>query len=522
MGGTAAETISPEARALASLGPTVSAKDLRSHVEFLASDALNGRFPGTEGIRRAERYIADAFDQAGLTTSAQEFTVFEHGFDPQGTRFAVHASGAAQTSGADQTSGAARAGDSMGTAGRELVAELNQDFIPFWFTGTGALQTEMVFAGYGITAPEHDYDDYAGLDVDGKLVFIFRHEPNEADPDSPFNGDAYSRHAYFATKAENAHAHGAAGMVLVTDPVNHNEDDFLILPSMSQTEEPRPAGRRNQPDLPEDFLAVHISQAFAGRLAEDWTLSLAEIQRRLDAGGSPAQLEVPSTEVSLAVATQDEPTTIRARNIYGIRTTSETAPWVVIGAHHDHLGRGPGSADTIYNGADDNASGVAAVLELASELRDIDDRNLLFVTFSVEEQGLFGSHHFVENSPVPLEDIALMINFDMIGRNSDEKLVVYAGRSSSENFQLLTEIVRDRTPPVELRRGRIQAYSDHFPFYDEGIPVLSFFTGTHEDYHQPTDSAEKLDYARMESILSIATAIVRAMPTTDSVQARAS
>lgn len=467
--------------------PAISDRDLSAHVGFLADDELEGRFPGTEGIREAEEYIASELARAGLSPTFHEFTVYQHGFD------------------------SSRSTVSITVDEEQRDAEMNRSFVPFWFSGDGALEAPLVFAGYGITAPEHDYDDYAGLDVEGKIVLLFRHEPNEADPDSVFNGAEFSRHAYFSTKAETAYENGAAGLILVTDPLHHDTDDFVIMPSMSLSEENPRAGNRNRPAIGDEFLAVHISQDVGHWIAGRWGMALEELQSHLDHGGRPAELSLAEAQAAVAIARRRPAVEISARNIVAVRRSRGAESYIVIGAHHDHLGIGAGSEDRTYNGADDNASGVGAVLELAASLPALPGHNLAFVTFSAEEQGLFGSRVFVESGPIPSDAISAMINFDMIGRNPDRPVRLYLGRMPASMGTAVREAVGRSEIAIEFDTGRIRAASDHFPFYEAGIPVASFFTGVHEDYHAPSDSAEKLDYHRMEGIVKTAAEIVRAV-----------
>lgn len=471
------------------LSTAIMAEDLRAHVTYLASDELAGRYPGTEGIERAEEYIRDRFEGAGLDTSFHEFTVFKHGFDRSATTLSFESSSDRRTTAADR------------------------DFQPFWFSGTGASTADLVFAGYGITAPEHGYDDYADLDVEGKIVFILRHEPNEDDPESPFTGDEFSRHAFFVTKAETAYEHGAAGLILVTDPIHHDTDQFVIMPSLSRG--PDLGERRDRPEVGESFLAVHLTQELGRRLAGEWDTTLEDLQRHVDAGGKPVELDLAAVTASLTIARQEPAVPVEARNVLGTRSTPGASAWIVFGAHHDHLGTGAGAGDRIFNGADDNASGVAALLELAAGLEEVPGFNLAFITFSAEEQGLFGSRIFVEEASddqatVPIEEIELMVNFDMIGRNSGAPVNLYVGRLAAAATTRLRELATESSLAFDFNSGRMRAASDHSPFYEAGVPVMSFFTGTHDDYHQPGDSAEKLDYRRMAEIVSAAARMVGA------------
>ncbi len=221
---------------------SIDADDLERHVGYLASDKLEGRETGTAKISTAEEYIARVFKESGLEPLPGrddyfiDFTVYRTGFDIEGTSIRL----------------------SVGDDSRAGVAGV--DFRPFGFSDDGEVEAEVVFAGYGITAPEQEYDDYAGLNVDGKLVLVLRHTPGENDPDSPFSDSGSSQHATFRNKAANAAEHGAKGMLLVTDPVHHEPGDDLRLGGSLRLD---PPSREDDEPEGEPFLAVHIRRDMA-------------------------------------------------------------------------------------------------------------------------------------------------------------------------------------------------------------------------------------------------------------------
>jgi hypothetical protein len=480
----------------------IRAEDLRRDVTYLASDELTGRETGQPGIRKAEKYIAREFKKAGLVPLPGlddywvDFSLYRSGYDEGGTSVKLNLDGRSRQ-------------------GRPGV-----DFKPFSFSDEGKIEGPVVFAGYGITAPEHAYDDYDGLDVEGKIVLVLRHEPAENDPASSFDGASSSRHALFTAKATNAQAHGARGMLLVTDPANHGPDDDLRLGGTLRLTKPK---RRNpaDEDSSEPFLALHVSQEMAASLVASAGHTLAALQRAVDDGASPSTLALEGVSARVAVKRSGVIEKIRARNVVGFlegRDPVLADEWIVIGGHHDHVGAHPGEGDTIYNGADDNASGTSGVIALARAFASGSEkprRSILFVTFSAEEKGLLGSRALVGQQLIPVEKIVFMLNIDMIGRNPERSLELVGDGYTNGLREIVETVNRGTGLELGFAGAAYAGNSDHDAFFDEEIPFLFFFTGTHEDYHQPGDHAEKLDYERMESILRLAHGVVRRLSDAD-------
>lgn len=457
---------------------SIRGDDMRRHVRFLAADELAGRETGGPSIAIAERYVATAFESYGLEAlPGQDFTVpftlYRRGFDREATRVAV--------------------GNTRCRAGH--------DCRPFPFSGTGEVEAPLVFAGYGIHAPESGWDDYAGLDVEGKIVLVLRHGPGEGNPAKAIEGS----HDPFAAKARAAGEQGAVGMLLVTDPLNHEgSDDFRVGGRLTL----EPQTERREAEVG-GILAVHVSADLASTLIRQSQRTLADLQRELDAGTKPQALAVGSPLVRIAIVEKDENETVEARNVVAILPGSDPVlrdEWVVVGAHHDHVGAYAGPGDTIFNGADDNASGVAGVLELADAFASRERaprRTMVFVTFSAEEKGLLGSSALVENA-LPLDKLVFMLNLDMIGRNSDEEIQLFGDGYVRDLRKLVEEARTDDTLKVAFAGDAYAANSDHDAFFRKGVPFMFIFTGTHEDYHRIGDEAAKLDYPRMEKITRLA------------------
>ncbi len=481
--------------------PGVRLGYMQKLARFLASDELAGREVGGAGITRVEEQVARRFAAAGLKplpgreSFFQEFSLYRTGFPAEGAALSLQA------------------------PGLRLRGEAGRDFRPFEFSGSGERSAPVVFAGYGITAPEYGWDDYRGLEVRGSFVLVLRHEPGNADPRSRFAGTANTTHAYFRTKAENALARGAAGLLLVDDPLDSGREEDLSF-AASYGLEP-PAGTA----IPLDpaFLAVHLGRELAGKLLAEAGLELRRLQEAVDAGRRPVSLSMGAVRAAVSLPLP-ETRRIQARNVVGFlegRDPALRSEWLLIGAHHDHIGLSGGTGDAIYNGADDNASGVIGVLALARLFGRYGAwpgpgvaarRSLVFATFSAEEQGLWGSQALArELAPETASGragsgrLVYMLNLDMIGRNPQKPVQVLSDRP--EDLRRLMEAAAAASPALpapRLSSGRGQMASDHAAFFQRGVPYLFFFTGLHPDYHGVDDEAEWLDYPRLAEVIRLA------------------
>jgi hypothetical protein len=496
--------------------PGIRLTDLRREVNALAADALGGREVGGEGIARAEARIARTFAALGLKPLPgrrgfyQVFSLYRTGFPAAGTALTLRTP----------------AGEFSGLPGK--------DFRPFEFSGSGEHIAPVVFAGYGITAPEYDYDDYAGLEVAGRFVLVLRHEPGNTDSRSRFQGKANTRHAFFLAKAENARRRGAAGLLLVDDPLGSGEEDLSLQASWSL--EP-PAGGAEEPGRLGGFLAAHLSRDLAEKLLagvesrETPPLGLRGLQQAVDAGARPAGFALEGAQAILRVPVL-ETRRLQARNVVGFLEGRDPAvrnQWLLIGAHHDHLGATNEPGDAIYNGADDNASGVAGVLALArlfarsgawrpedpalagrrpAQGRLPPRRSLVFATFSAEEQGLFGAQVLSGelSGPGSQGRLMRMLNLDMIGRNPDDPVRILANDPGADLHRIVKTAAAALPvlPAPTLSWGGNEMASDHAAFFRRGTPYLFFFTGLHPDYHGVDDEAERLSYPRLAEVVRLA------------------
>jgi hypothetical protein len=303
-------------------------------------------------------------------------------------------------------------------------------------------------------------------------------------------------------------------MILFTDPLYEaaGADDLRVGRSLSLNEETR--SRRTETI---SILSVHVTQDLASLMLQGTGYNLESLQRELDDGLSPSELDLGEIRATVEIGGTKVSRKLPAKNVAGFlpgRDPELSREIIVIGAHHDHLGSIPEQpGDTVFNGADDNASGVAGVLELAELFgsRAIPPRrSLLFLTFSAEEAGLLGSEAIFTKNLMDTDNVVFMVNLDMIGRNPESAVSVYGA-----GFGLkLRTIVKESAEPLGLDYqykglGDIPANSDYGPFLDRNIPFLSLFTGVHDDYHQLTDHAERIDYRRMAYLVKLVAAFVQ-------------
>ena len=457
--------------------------DLLRHVEVLAAPAMEGRASGTPGGERAAAYIAAEFARAGLKPAGD---------------------GGGFLQPFDVVTGI-RLGPANALALEGLPAPLprppavGQDFIPLSFSAEGSVEGEVLFVGYGITAPDLGYDDYAGQDATGKVVLVMTHEPRERDEASPFRRPEAYRHTEARTKVTNAREHGAVAVLLVRDPNNHKDEaDDLI-------------GLRGASSSRSSVLAVNITQAFADRLLGAAGTRLSDLQAAIDANLTPRSLPLPGVRARLGVDVIRERG--RTANVVGILPGRDPAlgeEAVVIGAHYDHLGRGgeaslaPDAFGTIHPGADDNASGTAVLIGLARAFAAAGGarRTLVFAAFAGEEMGLLGSSFYTRNPPLPLEKAAAMLNLDMVGRLREGKVLVGGVESAQEWPGILRAAARGLGLNLVMR-GDAYGPSDHTPFALKERPVLFFFTGPHSDYHRPSDTADKINVAGLGQVATL-------------------
>jgi Zn-dependent M28 family amino/carboxypeptidase len=456
--------------------------DPRQTIPFLASDELAGRMPGTPGLTRAGDLIAADLARLGLQPPPGHVDDFQ----PFTMRLSTTL---------DPSTGLLVNGKPMMTG---------QDFDPLSVSGEGRFGGPVVFAGYGIS--HGGYDDYAGLDVHGKVVLAMMKEPLDSHNVSLFApaGETWSDAARFTTKAAAAKIRGASALLLVSPPSSGGPDDV------------RPFFPESDPTATAPLPVIQVSRRTADLLLTTANLpDLKSLQDRINVDFSPHS--TPLTDVSASGEVVVKRSTADVRNVMAaLPGVGEHADeWVVVGAHYDHLGKGQlghmfGPVGSIYHGADDNASGTAAVLELAAKLKAAGPlpRSVLFVWFTGEEEGLIGSDHFLADPPVPLDHIVAMLNMDMVGRlKNDDLLIGGAGTAKGFDDVVATAVAGTGLHTTTFERGGLGP-SDHMRFAQHHVPVLFLFTGLHADYHRPTDTADKINYAGIDRIVTVAQRIV--------------
>jgi len=557
----------------------VSVERLRAHIKYLASEKLEGRRTGTPGASEAARYIAQEFERYRLGGVVKR---------PAGTKERVEAylQKFPYVSGVElgkanamtfmpRVNETARADAQAGTA-LSLDMRVGEDWMPLaWSANAKVERAPVTYVGYGITAAELHHDDYAGADVRDRIALAFAGTP---DGDNPHG--SFARFADLRFKAAAARDHGARALVVIAREENFKDEKLARL----TVDESVASGDAGIP-------VVVISRQAARRALEAAAtplMTFAELEKAIApaaqaaAAGRSAAVGAPTPEqgaptpearrnfsaplqnIAFALNTEIVRREAPAANVVGILEGSDAKlkqEVVVIGAHYDHLGRGgQGSLAArqgeIHHGADDNASGVAGLLELArtfaNERKSV-RRTIVFIAFGGEEEGLLGSSYYVRNPALPLAQTVAMINLDMIGRMKENKLMVGGVGTSAEwkqwieransGLYLNVKAAGTTSPEEEVERGQYPVViganggtvatvapggrlaltltedgfgpSDHASFYARQTPVLFFWTGTHEDYHKPSDTADRINYEGELRIVSFVREIVRLLDASD-------
>jgi len=450
-------------------------------IKSLSSPEMEGRGAGTKGLARAEHMIAKRYKELGL--------------DPAGTK------GYAQSF--SVITGARLKSNNhlkVENAGAKSDLKINQDFAPFSFSASGQVAAPVVFAGYGATADEFQYDDYAGLDVKDKIVVVLRYEPSGFAAKGGHQG--LTQHSQLITKAINARNHGAKAVVVMNGKLGDGEEDLLT--------------RFGSVSGPENVGIVFVQ--VKNSAAEAWLKaagkSLSDLQQQINSTTKPASLALPES-LRLSLHIDIETTRATVNNVLAW-LPGQSDEYVIVGGHYDHLGRGnfdslaPSQIGQIHPGADDNASGAAGVLELARLLapeRGQLKRSILFMNYAGEELGLLGSAAWVKDPTRPLAKAVAMINMDMIGRIKDDKVYI-GGVGTGSTFKSVLDQAQKKTPfKIEYSAGGY-ASSDHTSFVAKKIPVLFFFSGLHSDYHKPSDTWDKINAPSAARLLDMVGSVV--------------
>jgi hypothetical protein len=516
--------------------------------QMLSADDMEGRGVETQGLERASQLIADEFKRLGLKTDLWNGEPFQNFTITVATNLG-------------QSNSLAFVGPEDLATGQPARLELmpGADFTPLAIGGGGEFDIPLVFAGYGITAPDIGYDDYAGVDVAGKAVVIFRHEPQQQDPHSLFEGTENSAYAPFREKVSNAFQHGAACVIICNDSLEiensssvtrrrwQAEIDLLTqidveygrlrFPTAAQTQAHRRAVQKQmtaiaewdeqlQRDMDPVFTFTTAGNGSDGRTIpvlfcrREWVNAIlsaalgkdiAALEQAIDAELTPQSAELPGWR-ALGKADVNQGV-LEVKNVAAVLEgegplANET---IIIGAHYDHVGyggqgsRSPGVM-AIHNGADDNASGTSAVIEIARRLSQREEklpRRIVFMLFSAEERGLLGSAHYVREPLFPLDGTIAMLNLDMVGRLRDGELTVH-GTGSAAEFDALVDRVNESVGLTLFKDPSGTGPSDHASFYGKQIPVFHFFTGYHDEYHRPEDDFPLINVPGIRQVADLA------------------
>ena len=461
---------------------SAAAGRIQADVGYLASPALKGRRAGTPEADLAADWVAAQFKAIGLSPAGADSTWFQTFSFIDGVDLGPKN---ALTTG----EGAARKAWAVST-----------DFRPLAFSAPGTVAGEVVFAGYGITAKDLSYDDYAGLDVNDKIVLVLRYSPDGDDEKSPFSPFAALRF-----KASLAREKGARALLVATGPLTKDVKDDLV------------AMRTDAAFADAGIVALSVKRPVVEALFSGSGTTLPAAQKAIDEAKRPASFALSGSRIS--VVADVTPRRVKTRNVAGRLTNPnglKKDEILIVGAHYDHLGMGGSNSldrsgtPQIHFGADDNASGVAGMLELArifAAKRASLSRSIVFIAFAAEEEGTLGSLQFTKNPTVPMDAVEAMVNLDMVGRLRDDKLDLHGIGTSPAWKPLVDKANEEAKLKLSFHPGGFGP-SDHSSFYAAKKPVLFAFTGAHPDYHKPTDTADKIDAAGIERIVTFLTPVL--------------
>ena len=489
---------------------SIRADALKGHVYFLASDEMAGRDSLSHEGRIAAQYIAGFYHRYQLNpvgdarTYFQNFPMVEAQIDRSASHLRARVSSAA-AGGGNSTRDYAFGPDF--TMGRQGNADVSVD-------------APLVFAGYGISAPEYQYDDFAGVNVAGKVVMVLNHEPQEGNPRSRFMGGFNTVHAYNFWKPEVIRLRGAVAILMVQEGTTHRPPRHASGPTNAQIRTDRPAHTLTSPFM--DPPLFNISRRVADELLASTGKTIDQLESEINSSGAPGSRAVPGVVIEARRAIRDR-RVVQTRNVVGVIEGSDPVlknEYVLVTGHYDHVGQ---KDQFIYHGADDNASATAAVLAIAEAFRALPTppkRSVMFLVFEAEEDGLLGAFHYVANPIVPLDKTVAVLNMDMIGRDEDSPTWNTHAADNVNGVNLIgtlyspdvRKVVEAENRAIGLRldyktdaddREGWFSRSDHYPFAVKGVPVAFFNTGEHPDYHTANDTWDRINYPKMEKIVRL-------------------
>lgn len=484
------EEASSESGGKASDSKEAAIARLRADLTYISSDELQGRDSGSEGIRKAADFIVARYKELGLKTDAFGGSPFQEFQIP----------GNIAIGDADKNSLEVKQGDEA------TAMQLGEDYTPLSLGSNEAFDGQLVFAGYGITAEDLGYDDYADIDVEGKVVVVLRREPQQSDSESVFNGTDNTKHAYFTAKLVNAKQHKAAALIFVNDLATAEGEEGDGLFPVERAGSSAPRGMQ----IP----MLHCKRSTLDPIIKKATGKvLAELEKEIDQDLKPRSQILDGVSVSGETLVKRGQKDVR-NLIAVLEGAGDLADeFVVVGAHYDHVGMGgAGSLSrgtiAVHNGADDNGSGTVSILEVARRLSEVKAeprRTVLFMSFTAEERGLLGSQHYVAFPRWPLEDTVAMINLDMVGRLTENVLELW-GTGTGDTFdEMIQRLNKEGKFDLDIK-PQGTGPSDHASFNAVGVPVFHFFTKLHNEYHRPSDDVELINFEGMERIVTMVAA----------------
>ena len=440
--------------------PQITSDELYAHVDFLASDSLFGRKPGTPYDRVAAKYIKDVMEASGISPLGKNGYQFFEFIERQDF------------------------GEDNSVSIDSKSLQLGKDFSVFPFSSSGSLSANVAFVGFGfsINTDSLVWDDYQTADVTEKWALILRGDPEHGNPNSPFAPFAGDKH-----KATLAKERGAAGVILVSGKEFDEEDELINF---------------NQKLFEIGIPVIQLKREIVNELLKPHGQTVSSLEKKMLKRQNPKNLIISArVDANTSIINVKN----KSQNVVGIIEGSHPVyknQYVVLGAHYDHLGLGGQNSSSrtpdiqsIHNGADDNASGVAGILEIGQKLANQKPlRSIIVVAFGAEEQGLIGSRYFTEYPLIPIDSIVAMINLDMLGRLSDDKVLQIGGVKTSPVFQAMIDSLNNGYHFNLAISPQGYGPSDHASFYSKDIPVLFFTTGPHADYHTPSDVIQKIKF----------------------------
>lgn len=492
---------------------SIRREQLRADLFFLAGDAMRGRLTDTPENSMAAEYIKSRFERLGLEPVGTDGSYFQE-YDLSTATLGV--------------------GNRIEiiSRGGSFSMKTGEGFYPLRFSARAQASGQLVFAGFGIVSPSRGHNDYKDFDLVGKVVLVMDHEPGERDPDSAFDGLVTSEAARNLRKALMAQERGAVAVLFVSDIHNHPESgDFERATARYWPSNPRRIERFTLATWVDRVRipALQISPEIAEMLLQPTGESFADLAAAAEAEGGMEPLAIPDREISLTAAVNRH--IVPDRNVVALLEGSDPAladEWVIISAHYDHDGA---DGERILNGADDDGSGIVALIEIAEAYARAAEkgirprRSILFAAWNSEERGLLGAWAYTEDPLNPLDRTVAVLNMDMVGRNeevpagegrrfrglepqtaeSNNNSVNIMGYSyspdlvrtiemSNTDIGLKLKMTYDNNPSQLLRR------SDQWPFLQNGVPAVFVHTGLHPDYHTENDVPERINYDKMERI----------------------